>query len=175
MTGERVDPVLLRVLLSGDDYARVLEFVEAARKAPVGNIEYEALMHSAILFYARPYSDNEPKKSKLPDAARKLTGLDLQEILGEDLPFHDRLIDLRNKVIAHAEAEFFPAEKIPMQIGTKSQFGVGFQRRTWHVVSENLDLDVFERVAKKMRAATRGHVLVTAGQRGVLQQGPFDD
>jgi hypothetical protein len=168
------DPVLLRVMLSGDDYERAEEFVKAARLQAVGNIEYEALMHSAILFYARPYSDNEPKKSKLPDEARKLKGLDLQTILGEDLPFHDRLIALRNKVIAHAESEFFPAQNIKLAIGAKGQFGIAFQRRSWHVVSENLDLDVFERVAAKMRSAARKHVYDVARQRGLLQEGPFE-
>jgi hypothetical protein len=172
---DSADPVLLRIMLSGDDYARAEEFVKAARLHAVGNIEYEALMHSAILFYARPYSDNEPKKSKLPDAARKLTGLDLPEILGDDLPFHERLIALRNKVIAHAESEFFPAQNIKLAIGSKGQSGIAFQRRSWHVVSENLDLEIFERVATKMRAAARKHVLDrTRRQLGRSRPRDFD-
>jgi hypothetical protein len=170
----KADPVLLRIMLSGDDYQRAEEFVKAARRHAPGDIEYEALMHSAILFYARPYTDNEPKKSKLPEEARKLTGLDVPSILGADLPFHDRLLALRNKVIAHAEAEFFPAQNLKLAIGSKGQFGLGFQRRSWHVVSENLDLDVFERVAVKMRSSTRTHVFDVARQRDLLQEGPFE-
>jgi hypothetical protein len=172
---EKADPILLRVMLSGDDFERAGDFVKATRAHPAGSIEYEALLHSAILFYARPYSDNEPKKSKLPDEARKLTGLDLPAILGEDLPLHDRLLALRNKVIAHAESEFFPAQTLKPAIGAgaKGQRGIAFQRRAWHVVDEKLDLDVFERMATNMRHAARQHVYNVAQARGLLQEGPF--
>ena len=50
---EKADPILLRVMLSGDDFERAGDFVKAARAHPVVSIEYEALLHSAILFYAR--------------------------------------------------------------------------------------------------------------------------
>jgi hypothetical protein len=169
----RADPVLLRIMLSRDDFQRAGEFVKAARSHPEANIEFEALLHSAILFYARPFSGNEPSDSNLPDAAKTLTGLDTRVILGDDLPFHCRLRTLRNKVIAHAESQYFPAQNVPLAIGEKGQFGIAFQRRSWHVVDEKLDLDVFERVAAKMRSAALNHVYDEARKRGLLQEGPF--
>jgi hypothetical protein len=110
------DPELLRIMLSGDDFQRTEEFLKAAGKHSEAAIEFEALLHSAILFYTRPFSDNEPKKSPLPAAARSLTGLDVKALLGTDASLHYRLITLRNKVIAHAESEFFPARSIELQL-----------------------------------------------------------
>jgi hypothetical protein len=36
---EKADPILLRVMLSGDDFERAGDFVKAARAHPVGSIE----------------------------------------------------------------------------------------------------------------------------------------
>ena len=77
-------------------------------------------------------------------------------------------------MVAHAESEYFPAENLKLAIGSKGQFGVGFLRRSWHVVNEKLDLDVFEGVATKMRHAAVNHVYNVARERGLLQEGPFD-
>ncbi len=68
---DKADPILLRVMLSGDDFERAGDLVKAARTHPVGGIDYEALRHTTILLYARPYSDSKPKKSKLPDEAHR--------------------------------------------------------------------------------------------------------
>ena len=99
----------------------------------------------------------------------------MPSILGDDLPLHDRLIALRNKVIAHAESEFFPAHTLKPAFGAgiKGQRGIAFQRRSWHVVDEKLDLDVFERMATNMRYAARKHVYNVAQKRGLLPEGPF--
>jgi hypothetical protein len=76
---QALHPVLHRITLSGDDFGRAAGFAKAAQSHPVSSIEYEALVHNAILFYARPWLDNEERKSKLPKDARMLTGMQGRE------------------------------------------------------------------------------------------------
>jgi hypothetical protein len=104
-----IHPALLRVKLSLDDFKRVGEFLKAARSHPTSSIEYEALLHSAILFYARPFTDNAERTSKLKDAAKKLTGLNIKAILEGHVRYHQKILKLQKHVVAHADAEFYPA------------------------------------------------------------------
>ena len=146
--------------------------MQAARAHLESTIEHEALLHSAILFYTRPFSKNAPRWKKLTDAAVRLIGVDIASTLGSDQTLHDRLITLRDTVIAHSEGEFFPAQHADLTIGSKGQFGIAFQRRSWHVINEHLDLDAFARIATKMKDATQNHLFAIARQRGLLQEAP---
>jgi hypothetical protein len=131
-------PVLHRITLSGDDFKRAAEFAKAALSHPVSSIEYEALVHGAMLFYTRPWLDNEERQSKLPKDARMLNRIDIAAALGDNAVFRDRIIRLRKKVIAHAEAEFFPAQLGgPLKIiGNRGARGLAMVRRIWHVTEE---------------------------------------
>jgi hypothetical protein len=85
-----------RTQISGDDFRDAKSFINAARRHVVGTIEYEGLMHAAIIAYARPFSGNErgrdpPSDPKLDPAVVALDG--------EDRKLHDRIITLRNKVV----------------------------------------------------------------------------
>ncbi len=167
-----IHPVVLRVKLSLDDFRRAGECVKAARLHPESSIEYEALLHGAILFYARPYSNNEVPKSKLPEEAKKLTGLDIATILGEHAALHARVIMLRNKVVAHAEAEFFPATRSEFNLGNQYTQGLSMECTTWHVAEEQLNLEIFELIASKMADATLNHLFNVGIKLGEIQNGP---
>jgi hypothetical protein len=166
---DKVDETLHRALISKDEFKRAVEFVEAARQHGAETVEYEALLHSAIIFYARPFTNNEGPRRGVPVGAQKLTGVNVQSVLAEDFAFHERIVLLRMKVVAHSEAAFNPAKHIPLTIGNPDTRGVAFSRRTWHVASENLDLDVFLRIAKKMNEACVKLVFDVAGSVGRLQ------
>jgi hypothetical protein len=167
-----VHPVILRVKLSIDDFKRVSEFLKAARSHPASSIEYEALLHSAILFYARPFTDNAQRKSKLPDAAKKLTGLNIKAILGGDIGYHHQILDLRRRVVAHADAEFFPATKTEFKLGSQYTQGFSMDCTTWHVAEEQLNLEIFELIASKMADATQNHLFNVGIELGEIQNGP---
>lgn len=167
-----IHPVILRVKLSIDDFKRVSEFLKAARSHPASSIEYEALLHSAILFYARPFTDNAHRKSKLPDAAKKLTGLNIKAILGEDIRYHQRILKLRNQVVAHADAEFFPATSTELKFGNQYTQGFSMECTTWHVAEEKLNLEIFELIASKMADATLHHLFNVGIELAEIQNGP---
>ena len=148
---------------------RAMEFVEAASKHGAATIEYEALLHSAIIFYARPFTNNEGPRRGVPDGAQKLTGVDVRAVLAEDFALHEHIVRLRMKVVAHSEAAFNPARHIPLTIGNPDTRGVAFARRAWHVVFESLDLEAFSRIAEKMHKACMQNVFDVAGSVGRLQ------
>jgi hypothetical protein len=165
----KVDATLHRVLISKDEFIRAIEFIKAAKRHVENEIEYEALLHSAIIFYARPFTNNEGPRSGAPKEAHQLTWIDVPSTLGEDFAFHGRIVKLRMKVVAHSEAAFNPAQHIPLTIGNPDTRGVAFSRKAWHVVSETLDLDVFLRIAETMNRACTTHIFNMAAAAARLQ------
>jgi hypothetical protein len=165
----KVDATLHRVLISKDEFLRAIQFIKATQRHVENTIEYEALLHSAIIFYARPFTNNEGPRSGVPKEAQQLTGIDVESVLGDDFAFHERIVRLRMKVVAHSEAAFNPAEHIPLTIGNPDTRGVAFARKAWHVVNENLDLGSFLQIAEKMNNACTLHVFNTAVAAGNIQ------
>jgi hypothetical protein len=165
----KADPTLHRVLLSKEEFKRAMDFIEAARRHDVGSIEYEALLHSAIIFYARPFFDNERSGTK---GAKQLTGIDPAQVLGADIVLHQHIKTLRKKVVAHSEAAYNPAQHIPLAIGDSKARGFGFAGKMWHVTHENIDLDAFARIAKAMYQACLPHVFNVADALGRVEPGP---
>jgi hypothetical protein len=137
-----------RTYISKHDFARAVEFVSAARNHDVATIEHEALLISAIIYYARPFSGNEqkPKKDRDPPSDARLDE-SLAEFKEdpEEGALHDRIVKLRNKAVAHAEFDNYPV----MLTGAEQRTVVS---RAWHVVDEKLDLVRFHRIAKEMEA-----------------------
>jgi hypothetical protein len=144
------DPTLLRVHISSRDFKRALDFIRKAREHVENTIEHEALLEGAVLRYARPFSPNEKAAKAKADSSLMI---DIAAVLGEvtDFELHQRIIKLRNKVIAHSESEHYPMSTFPSFIGGPDDIrSLGFQSRSWHVVNERLDLDAFERITKAM-------------------------
>ena len=100
-----------------------------------------------------------------------LIGIDIAATLGANAASHDRIIKLRKKVIAHAEAEFFPAQHGgPLKIGNKGTRGLTMIRRTWHVTEEHLDLAIIEQMAIAMKKAAMNLAFAKAAELGLLQE-----
>jgi hypothetical protein len=167
-----IHPILLRVKLSLDDFKRVGEFLRAARSHPPSSIEYEALLHSAILFYARPFTVNAKRKSKLKNEAKKLSGLNIKAILDEHVRYHQKILNLRDQVVAHADAEFSPATIAELKLGNQYTQGFSMDCTTWRVAEEKLDLEIFALIASKMADATLGHIFNVGIELGEIQNGP---
>jgi hypothetical protein len=146
--------------------------LSAATISTTFSLEYEALLHSAILFYARPFTDDARRKSKLPDAAKQLTGLNIRAILEENIGYHQQILKLRKQVVAHADAEFFPATNTELKLGNQHTQGFSMECTTCHVAEEQLDLTIFELIAGKMADATQNHLFNLGIDLGEIQNGP---
>jgi hypothetical protein len=152
--------------------ARAMAFIEAARRHAESTIEYEALLLTAILHYARPFTNNEGPGKAAP-TAQKLMGVDVGVVLDGDpalIDLHNRIVRLRMKAVAHSESSFNPADHIPLPIGNPGTRGVSFVRKPWHVLSEQLDLAMFYRMAKAMHGACVNRVFQHAIELGVDQR-----
>jgi hypothetical protein len=136
-----------RAHICGRDFEKSLEFIEAARARLEDSLEYEAFIISAIVSYARPFSGNE--RSGKARAASKFD-VSLDSLQPEDQVLHRRLIDLRNQAIAHAEWGRYPVEQFHT-VNTAEGFAT--TARSFHIVSERIDLDAFARIAHAMKEA----------------------
>jgi hypothetical protein len=161
-----LDPEIHRIQLSLNDFIQTEEFAEAAMQHPIESLEYEALVHNAILHYARPYGTNEQGRTT-PQEHRSLMSIDIAATLGPDFEFHKLIVRLRNKGVAHAEAAFFPAQLGPVPAGDAGGFII--DGKNWNVRDERLDLARLVKIAATMKRATIEHILNRAAAKGLIQ------
>jgi hypothetical protein len=140
-----------RTHISLDDFDDALRFIRAARNHPTTSIEFESLLISAIILYARPFSGNERRKN--PPIDRDLAK-ELVTFEGTQLDLHNRIISARNTGVAHAESVKNPLQPIVPTVpdrGTDKTFLIASGQR-WNAVRDlNLDLAEFEAIAQAMR------------------------
>jgi hypothetical protein len=138
-------------MISIADYNEAVRFIETADRHPIRSPERQAALYSAIIFYARPYSQNETRRNRdTAAAAINLEGIiDPARVLApENVALHERIIAMRNKTVAHAEADYHPANFI----GPASRRTVWTSTR-WDVESEAIDLVAFKAIAQYMAGA----------------------
>ena len=110
---------LHRWTIGGHDFEDVLSFLERCSAYPVHSEERRALVMASVILYARPFSQNErrsSKKSKAEDAPKAISRLRVEwfkDLTDDELRLHTRIIDLRNKVVAHAEFNEYPTSYDP--------------------------------------------------------------
>jgi len=94
-----------RLTISRQDFGKCGEFLDALAAEQYGTVQYEALLLSSIILYSRPFSSNERKETR---AAKRIGDCVLDHLSEEDRELHRRVLQLRNKAIAHAEWTFHP-------------------------------------------------------------------
>lgn len=105
MTGNE-QKELYRLNIGKRDLDKAVSLLEAAVKHDPTSIEYEALITSAIIHYARPFSSNEKEKDAI--ALSRVPNRVTDQFSTEELSLHDLILNRRNKAIAHAEWREFP-------------------------------------------------------------------
>jgi hypothetical protein len=136
-----------RAHISRRDFKKAIGFIGAAMKHDPASIEYEALMVSAIVYYARPFSGNERGKTPPSDPYLEV---DVAQLLGDDdFRLHDRIVKMRNKAVAHSEFDKYPVQIMAVP-EPNSDAGFTASSQSWHVLNERIDLDVFKRIAEAL-------------------------
>ena len=102
------EKVFNRLTISRYDFKKCKAFLGklTSNNFRSGSIEFEALLISAIIAYSRPFSGNE--SSNNAKAASRVDKAILRELTKDELEFHEKIIKLRNKAIAHIEWENSP-------------------------------------------------------------------
>jgi hypothetical protein len=140
--------------ISAYDFDRAIDFIKEAHKHKPRSIIYEALMIGAIIYYGRPFSTNERKADALSNARIEKELWDFED--PQEQAFHDRIILLRNKVVAHAE--YGPGMYTTNVVSVDPTGQTSILSNVWRASHEWFDLFKFERVATEMRA--RCHLAV---------------
>jgi len=144
---ERMDfettKTLRRTHIAAHDFERAHEFIEAAAQHGVATLGHEALLACAVVHNSRPFSGNEALCTKNPPSDR-FNHVDAAKELGSDLAPHKRILEIRNKAVAHAGWDYYATDRIEL---VPSTAGVGMQGKWWHIVNEQIGLEAFARIA----------------------------
>ena len=95
-----------RLTISRHNFEKCLHFLGVLHAQEDRTIYDEALLLSAIIFYARPFSCNE--KGTDSPAAIRIDLTVLNNLTEEERALHTRILELRNKAVTHAEWQFHP-------------------------------------------------------------------
>lgn len=151
---------LYRLNIGKWDIDKAVSLLEAAVKHVPTTIEYEALVTSAIIHYARPFSSNEKEKDAKAIARVPERVTDRFSI--EERALHDRILNRRNKAIAHAEWNEFSVD-----VDFETQV---ISSRRYSIYPEFLNANPFLALAKKLLQRLHNevadHVLQRDGNRG---------
>jgi hypothetical protein len=88
----------IQLALSAADFLQECDPNEPIGKIPLRR--YKCFETTAIISYARPFSDS---KGGVPKLSMKMIGVKLNE---EQHELHNEILDMRNKSFAHSDAEF---------------------------------------------------------------------
>ncbi len=140
MEAKEAERTINRLNIARGDVDRCVKFLEAANHHAPRSIEYEALVACAIINYAKPFSQNErPGSSKaLPSVPQSV----IRDYSVQELELHDRIINRRNKAIAHSEWNEFQTS---VDCDTKM-----IDRQRYFIYPEFLDIKPFTSLAKKL-------------------------
>jgi hypothetical protein len=131
---------LYRLNIAKWDTEKSVELLEAAARHQPPSIEFEALVMTGILHYARPFSSNEKDKEAPADA--RVPPEVVHCLSRDELTLHARLLDRRNKAIAHAEWNEFP---VGIDLDTKV-----LSSRRYSVYPEFMDVQPVLALATKL-------------------------
>lgn len=133
---------LNRLTISRQDFEKCNDFLLQLQSQDYGSIVYEALLLSAIVFYSRPFSHNERDQNATADA--KIDQAVLIQLTDEDLLLHQKILTLRNKAIAHAEAMYYPTRVLKKNLIRSMPFSI------WNEFKNSSDIEEFLALVRKV-------------------------
>lgn len=131
---------LNRFTISVHDFEEAKKFLAEARQQKFGSVSCVALLIVAIIYFARPFSSNE--KDKNSNAISKIEIDWFTDISSEEKELFDDLIRIRNKCLAHAEFQYYPAS-------IDDETGV-IRSRRFSILEHPIDLNVFQILLDKL-------------------------
>jgi hypothetical protein len=142
MSEERLN----RLTSASLDLENCIRFLDELSKQAYGSAAYEALLLSAVIFYARPFSQNEMKDSPHPSDPR-VPDTVLSGLQDGELKLHKDMVTLRNKAIAHAEWSHHPTGVTDTRIIKAVPFSI------WRHFEGGQEIASFRGLVSKVRLA----------------------
>lgn len=137
-----VDPILNRLTISRQDFEKSRQFLEQLASQQYGSVPYEALLLSAIVFYARPFSSNE--KDKTANAESRIDSAVVDQLTDVERKLHVLILELRNKAVAHAEWTYHPTNAVGNGVIASRPFSI------WSYFPRTSDIQGFFDLAGKV-------------------------
>ena len=127
-----------RARISAGDMQQAVIFIDAAlaldvAKPPRSEVARLALEVAAVIYYARPFTGNEPPRRKTKRApargAPRLSKIDIGPLATalstkEARSLHRDVLNVRHKIVAHADSRHFPVRLVKSPMAT-SRHAVG--------------------------------------------------
>lgn len=132
-----------RAIISEYDFEEAETYLVEYQNAS-SDIVRKALLVAAVIAYARPFTNNEKKKS--PDASPKVSFLFDHLLSDEQQSMHNRLLTLRNKAIAHSEFS-----RNPVSLGNVQKDGISFKSEPYQILNEDISLTEFLALCKRRK------------------------
>lgn len=130
------------------DLENCIRFLNELLNQEYGSTAYEALVMSAIVLYARPFSRNEKNGSPYPSESC-VPGAVLSGLTADEKKLHEEIITLRNKAIAHAEWSHHPTGVTDSRIIQAVPFSI------WLNFEGSREIDSFKSLVSKVQSATQ--------------------
>ena len=128
-----------RFSISVYDFEEARRFLTEAQHHNIESASYEALLITAIIYFARPFSCNE--KIKNSKVISKIEIDWFSNISLEERAMYDDLLKLRNKCLAHAEFHYYPTS-------VDEKTGV-IRSRRFRILDHHLDVAAFRSLLDK--------------------------
>lgn len=133
-----------RAALSRQDFREAREFLKEM-KPDLTRTQQEAFLMSAVICYARPFLQND--SSGKSDATSTIQSNPAKILDQAEFALHTRILELRNKAVAHSDHEFDPVTLIDVQSDGMTTRGPYFEVRR-----ADIPLDTFSSAIEKMFA-----------------------
>jgi hypothetical protein len=132
---------LIRARLSSDDVREAEEYLDKLTSFPDA-VTKRSLLTSAIVAYARPFTNN----GSTQDATSTL-GVNPKKLLtADEHELHQRLLSLRNEVVAHTEFDRKPVQRL-----SGSATGFTMTGRVFDLLNQPIDLALFRKMCEVLQ------------------------
>ncbi len=129
-----------RYSIAISDFEQTVKFLEESENHKINTRTYQALLTCAIIYYYRPFSQNERNKDS--QALSKISITNFENLTEEELTLHEHCKRIRNKALAHAEWSNYPT-KLHKNTGVISS-------RPYNILSEPIGCSELCILSKKL-------------------------
>jgi hypothetical protein len=162
-----LDAQFNRLTLSAHDFSESQEYLGAysERLSPVVQA---ALLNSAIVCYARPFTANNPGKtdastSSLPRGV-------LKQLNTEQKYLHRKIVTLRNEGVAHSDYDLKPTRRVP-----RGDSGAMMWSKPFSTLAEGIDIEKFKVLARLLEHECINRFISISQKLGRLENGDSRD
>ena len=140
---EKLNAQFNRAIISEHDFTEAENYLICFDQKPTDVIK-RALLLAAIVSYARPFLNSERETQS--QAISQLSIKPSKVLLPGELELHKKVMSLRNEALAHSQYT-----RKPVARSSGSENGFSFQGRPYDLLSENIDVERFLSLCRKLK------------------------